>query len=83
MVQEEIIYLTHPELFVTMVLCSSLKFNEALYYEGFRRYFKNYGYGRSLDRFEKESEQIRNLPCQIVAIDAYNFQYKEATQYDS
>jgi hypothetical protein len=42
-------------LFATIILCEFLKANEALYYSGFKKYFKNVGYGRSLSEFQRES----------------------------
>ncbi|KAG9389994.1 Poly(ADP-ribose) glycohydrolase [Carpediemonas membranifera] len=43
-VQEEIMFATHPELLLTMLLCQSMKADEAVVVSGYRRYAAHRGY---------------------------------------
>lgn len=44
-VQEEIMFTNHPELFTTQLLCEVMKSNESILLCGFKKYFRNSGYG--------------------------------------
>ncbi len=43
-VQEEIMFATHPELLVTILLCEKLSENESLVFVGFKKFHKHKGY---------------------------------------
>ena len=44
-VQEEIMFAIHPEMYTSIPLCEVLTDNEALSYIGYKKYFRNLGYG--------------------------------------
>ncbi len=46
-VQEELMFVCHPELYVTMLLCEKMNDKEALGFEGFGKEMKVEGYGYS------------------------------------
>lgn len=74
-VQEEIMFLNHPELYITMLFCEVMDPNEAIGMRGFRKYFKNEGYADTTKyaghdetmKYTKEEEYLNDY---IVAIDA-------------
>jgi hypothetical protein len=47
-------FLNHPELFTSQLLCEKMKPNEALHFIGFKKYFKtkNYGWQTTFDGLE-------------------------------
>jgi hypothetical protein len=47
-VQEEIMFLCHPEMFVSMLLCEKMLDNEAIAFKGFKKYYTMKGYGDKL-----------------------------------
>jgi len=47
-VQEEIMFLCHPEMFVSMILCERMLDNEVIAFKGFQKYYSIKGYGDQL-----------------------------------
>jgi poly(ADP-ribose) glycohydrolase len=47
MVQEEIMFLCHPELYITMLICPKIEKHEAIGLIGFRKFFKSIGYSHT------------------------------------
>jgi len=37
-------FANHPEMYISILLCESMREDEALLFIGFKKYFKNYGY---------------------------------------
>lgn len=77
-------FVAHPQLYVTMVLCQKMEPNEAIGLSGFRKYFKVKGYSNTteLDGLEKpEYKYDQHNECLeefIIAIDAsYADQYTQ------
>jgi poly(ADP-ribose) glycohydrolase len=48
-VQEEIMFLCHPELYTIMLLCPRMEKHEAIGLVGFRKLFKITGYGSTTE----------------------------------
>lgn len=56
--QEEIMFLCHPEMFVSMLLCEKVKDNEVIGFQGFQKYFRMSGYRDDL-KYEAEETSIK------------------------
>lgn len=75
-VQEEILFLIYPELFVSQIFMDKMDHNEAILIKGCRRFSKYTGYDYSL-AFEDiqlqelaDFDAMRRLDSSFVAIDA-------------
>eukprot|EP01105_Mastigella_eilhardi_P026167 TRINITY_DN741_c0_g1_i6.p1 TRINITY_DN741_c0_g1~~TRINITY_DN741_c0_g1_i6.p1 ORF type:complete len:339 (-),score=59.00 TRINITY_DN741_c0_g1_i6:29-1045(-) len=76
--QEEIYFLTHPELIVGRLFCASLDDNESIVVTGAERYSKYSGYGHTLkfegDFVDTSSRDERGRPrTTLIAMDALDF----------
>lgn len=82
-VQEEIMFANHPELYVSILLCEEMQDNEALFFSGFKKYFKNtgYGYKTKFAGEEKLAQPYERNPEYIVAIDAIDFKHNQMDQF--
>lgn len=56
-VQEELMFANHPELFTAQLLCEAMKPNECIFLSGYKKYFKNKGYGWSAAYDGREKHQ--------------------------
>uniref|UniRef100_A0A7I4KG98 poly(ADP-ribose) glycohydrolase n=1 Tax=Brugia malayi TaxID=6279 RepID=A0A7I4KG98_BRUMA len=86
-VQEEIRFLTCPEMIVSMILCERMHHNEAIVICGAERFSDYNGYGSSfrwrpmekMDSFPRD--RFNRLCCELVAIDALPF-YNKHEQFN-
>lgn len=77
-VQEQIMFANHPELFTAQLLCEVMKPNECLFLSGYKKYFKNSGYGYDTDYDGPEThvykyDNQKMAKEYITAIDAQPF----------
>ncbi len=72
-VQEEILFLIHPELIVSCIIIEKLNDNEALFIYNVKRYsnYSGYGYDIKFLNLPNNLKQYNNF----VAIDALNYKY--------
>jgi hypothetical protein len=69
-------FANHPEMYISSLLCEAMDDNEAIYFLGFKKYFKNTGYSYQTKYAGKESgislyEYKKGVANEhIVAIDA-------------
>lgn len=87
-VQEELYFATHPELYVTILLCAPMLANEAIVCVGAERVTEYTGYGYAA-AFAKAYEDTRmgdlqgRLEHHMVAMDATAYIWDKSEQYDS
>ena len=78
-VQEEIMFINHPELIAASFVCESMRDEEAIYIEGATRYTTNSGYA---DTFQYITQSETNPQISIIAIDALYFSpHNEKSQF--
>lgn len=75
--QEQILFVIYPELFITCLLCERMEAYEAIVVTGVQRYGNYKGYsesfqfgGKCVDSLEPTRDSLNRIPRQIVAIDA-------------
>ncbi|XP_059468701.1 uncharacterized protein LOC132192657 isoform X2 [Neocloeon triangulifer] len=71
-VQEEIKFITCPDLIAARLLCPELEDNEAVIIEGASPYSKHAGYGRGF-QYAGPADQFANRSQVVLAIDALDF----------
>ncbi|KAM3140813.1 hypothetical protein pb186bvf_007040 [Paramecium bursaria] len=79
-VQEEILFLIHPELIVLLLFTPQLQDNEALIVEGVTRYIDYDGYAENF-KFANLNKEQKTL--KFICIDAVNYSEQKSSQYDS
>ncbi len=81
--QEEIRFITCPELIVAQLFTERLADHESLLIHGFEQFSSHKGYGSSF-QFHGDYEQDPNIINQLVVLDALCFQrYAYAHRYDN
>lgn len=78
-------FVNHPELWTTQLLCEVMEPNEAILLMGFKKYFKNTGYGHTaaFGGLEKHNYSFTNNKIAneyITAIDAVCYAYYGASR---
>lgn len=80
-------FTNHPELFTAQLLCEVMKPNECIFLSGYKKYFKNKGYGWTAaydgrNTHEYEYDEHKQAKEYITAIDAVPFgRYQDTEQY--
>ena len=69
-VQEEIMFINHPELIAARFVCESMRDEEAMYIEGANRYTINSGYA---DTFQYVGQSEDSPMISVISIDALHF----------
>ena len=67
-VQEEILFLIYPQLYVSILVCEKMNDNEAIYFSNFRRFANYEGYQTTL-KFSSSAALIETRR-DFIAIDA-------------
>lgn len=81
-VQEEIMFANHPELYVSILLCEEMQDNEALFFSGFKKFFRNRNYGYQTEfNGEEPAHSYEGKSEYIVAIDAIDFKRNQMEQF--
>ena len=71
-VQEEILFLIYPQLYVSILVCEKMNDNEAIYLSNFRRFANYEGYQTTL-KFSSSAALIETRR-DFIAIDAIKFE---------
>jgi poly(ADP-ribose) glycohydrolase len=71
-VQEEIMFANHPELFTSVIFCEVMDKAESLFFDGYRKYSKNTGYGWTTKYSGQENIDFSKKEY-VIAIDAVHF----------
>ncbi len=85
-VQQQIMFTNHPELFTSQLLCELMNPNECLFLSGYKKYFRNEGYGWTANYAGPQTHEYKYDGKQaaqyISAIDAIPFhKYSDKIQY--
>lgn len=70
--QEEILFMIKPELFVGVLFSTTMKSNESIIVSGARQFSKYTGYAASF-RFNGKFESKKTTPATIISIDSSHF----------
>jgi poly(ADP-ribose) glycohydrolase len=86
-VQEEIMFVEHPECIVSMLMCDKLEDNEAVVIVGAERFSRHSGYGKEFKYAGpypdgRRIDDYGRLDHHIVAIDALVFKKRGKEQFD-